>query len=177
MANFPNVNDANYSSGSSRPALSPASASSLQPVSASENPGETYPLTGPSAKAPSEFDGSSMKTSVTRATASEADVPPVKRLAKNSLWILIGCNVLVFMSSVCVMVLELTASRLIAKHVGSSLYMKTSTLQPIRIQSEFFASRLTGGTSASEAVAPVTEVFTELPSNSDGAFADGPVSR
>lgn len=46
----------------------------------------------------------------------------------SSFWVLVGCNVLVFMSSVCVMVLELTASRLIAKHVGSSLYTWTSVI-------------------------------------------------
>ncbi|MDA0587238.1 MAG: fused MFS/spermidine synthase [Planctomycetota bacterium] len=41
---------------------------------------------------------------------------------------LVGCNVIVFLASVCVMVLELTASRLIAKHVGSSLYTWTSVI-------------------------------------------------
>ena len=35
-------------------------------------------------------------------------------------WALMGCNAIVFVGSVCIMVLELTASRLIAKHVGSS---------------------------------------------------------
>lgn len=38
------------------------------------------------------------------------------------------CNLIVFMSSVCIMVLELVASRLIAKHVGSSLYTWTSVI-------------------------------------------------
>ncbi len=128
MPNSPNANDANNSTGGSFPALSPASASSQQPVAASANPGETYSLTGPSAKAPSEFDGNSMKAAVTGPTTSEVGVQTGKRLAKNSLWVLIGCNVLVFMSSVCVMVLELTASRLIAKHVGSSLYTWTSVI-------------------------------------------------
>jgi hypothetical protein len=41
---------------------------------------------------------------------------------------LVGCNTIVFLASVCVMVLELTASRLIAKHVGSSLYTWTSVI-------------------------------------------------
>ena len=41
---------------------------------------------------------------------------------------LIGYNALVFITSVCVMTLELTASRLIAKHVGSSLYTWTSVI-------------------------------------------------
>jgi MFS family permease len=41
---------------------------------------------------------------------------------------LAGFNFLVFASSVCVMTLELAASRLIAKHVGSSLYTWTSVI-------------------------------------------------
>ena len=41
---------------------------------------------------------------------------------------MIGFNVLVFVTSVCVMTLELTASRLIGKHVGSSLYTWTSVI-------------------------------------------------
>ena len=41
---------------------------------------------------------------------------------------LIGCNLVVFVASICVMVLELTASRLIARHVGSSLYTWTSVI-------------------------------------------------
>lgn len=41
---------------------------------------------------------------------------------------LVGCNLVVFVASICVMVLELTASRLIAKHVGSSLYTWTSVI-------------------------------------------------
>lgn len=51
---------------------------------------------------------------------------PVRRNA--SFGFLVRCNLLVFLSSVCVMVLELTASRLIAKHVGSSLYTWTSVI-------------------------------------------------
>ncbi|MES2790382.1 MAG: fused MFS/spermidine synthase [Planctomycetota bacterium] len=43
-------------------------------------------------------------------------------------WSLIGCSALVFTTSVCIMVLELTASRLIAKAVGSSLYTWTSVI-------------------------------------------------
>jgi MFS family permease len=41
---------------------------------------------------------------------------------------IIGFNALVFVTSVCVMTLELTASRLIGKHVGSSLYTWTSVI-------------------------------------------------
>ena len=128
MANSPNANDANNSTGGSFPAHSPASASSHQPVVAAANPGETYSLTGPPAKTSSGFDGNSMKAAVTGPTNSDSGVSTGKRLAKNSLWVLVGCNVLVFLSSVCVMVLELTASRLIAKHVGSSLYTWTSVI-------------------------------------------------
>jgi MFS family permease len=43
-------------------------------------------------------------------------------------WALIGCNAMVFWSSLCVMVLELTASRLIAQHLGASLYTWTSVI-------------------------------------------------
>ncbi|MBC7819449.1 MAG: MFS transporter, partial [Planctomycetaceae bacterium] len=128
MANSPAANDANRSPNGSLPPLSPASASSHQPVAASVNPEETYSLTGPTAKAEPEFDGNSVTASLTRTTNSDAGMHPDQRFRKNSLWILIGCNVLVFMSSVCVMVLELTASRLIAKHVGSSLYTWTSVI-------------------------------------------------
>jgi len=55
--------------------------------------------------------------------------PPTEPVRRNaSFGFLVRCNLLVFVSSVCVMVLELTASRLIAKHVGSSLYTWTSVI-------------------------------------------------
>lgn len=55
--------------------------------------------------------------------------PPAESVRKTaSFGFLVRCNLLVFVSSVCVMVLELTASRLIAKHVGSSLYTWTSVI-------------------------------------------------
>ncbi|RPI77729.1 MAG: MFS transporter, partial [Planctomycetaceae bacterium] len=43
-------------------------------------------------------------------------------------WVLIGCNLVVFVSSVCIMVVELCASRLIASYLGSSLYTWTSVI-------------------------------------------------
>lgn len=46
----------------------------------------------------------------------------------NNLAALMGCNLLVFITSVCIMVLELAAARLIAKHVGNSLYTWTSVI-------------------------------------------------
>ena len=62
--------------------------------------------------------------------------PPVKKYVSkkppkpntSNFVALIGFNVLVFLTSVCVMTLELTASRLIGKHVGSSLYTWTSVI-------------------------------------------------
>jgi len=47
---------------------------------------------------------------------------------RTAFWTLVGCSVLVFLTSVCIMVLELTASRLIARAVGSSLYTWTSVI-------------------------------------------------
>jgi predicted membrane-bound spermidine synthase len=52
----------------------------------------------------------------------------VKKSRVSGFWILWAYNALVFVTSVCVMVLELTASRLIAKTVGSSLYTWTSVI-------------------------------------------------
>src|SRR5579872_5168859 len=54
-----------------------------------------------------------------------------KLLAKSraaDIWALVGCNAIVFMASLCIMVLELTASRLIASYVGQSLYTWTSVI-------------------------------------------------
>ncbi len=56
-------------------------------------------------------------------------VPTTKRTrGRSPTWALLGLNLLVFVASVCVMTLELTASRLIAKHVGNSLYTWTSVI-------------------------------------------------
>jgi MFS family permease len=122
------MNNAKDSASGSLPPSGPASVPSHQSLAASANTGETYSLTGPAAMTPSEFDGNSMRAAVSQPEMVEAGGHSGKPLAKNSLWVLIGCNVLVFLSSVCVMVLELTASRLIAKHVGSSLYTWTSVI-------------------------------------------------
>lgn len=53
---------------------------------------------------------------------------PVSRRSAAGRALVWGLNLLVFVTSVAVMVLELTASRLIAKHVGSSLYTWTSVI-------------------------------------------------
>lgn len=65
---------------------------------------------------------------VERVTPRVPSEPVLRPRQRGSLPALIGCNVIVFLASVCVMVLELTASRLIAKHVGSSLYTWTSVI-------------------------------------------------
>ena len=46
---------------------------------------------------------------------------------KAMLW-LVGCCLIVFASNVCIMVLELTASRLLAHHIGQSLYTWTGVI-------------------------------------------------
>ena len=51
-----------------------------------------------------------------------------KRGGVSDFWALVGCNLIVFGASVCIMVLELTASRLIAKYLGQSLYTWTSVI-------------------------------------------------
>ena len=61
----------------------------------------------------------------------EHSFPVPRKLAKpksSNVMALMGFNLLVFVTSVCVMTLELTASRLIGKHVGSSLYTWTSVI-------------------------------------------------
>jgi len=60
-----------------------------------------------------------------RSAASESRV---RRGNTRDVWALLGCNAIVFVTSVCIMVLELTASRLISKSVGSSLYTWTSVI-------------------------------------------------
>lgn len=60
--------------------------------------------------------------------SAEARASKRKALKQKSIWLLWCCNLLVFVSSVCVMTLELTASRLIGKHLGNSLYTWTSVI-------------------------------------------------
>jgi predicted membrane-bound spermidine synthase len=52
----------------------------------------------------------------------------IKQFAKGEVAALIGFNAIVFVTSVCIMTLELTASRLVGKHVGNSLYTWTSVI-------------------------------------------------
>ena len=66
------------------------------------------------------------------AFAERDEISPVelKQLGDGTgtFWMLMGCNLIVFVTSVCIMVLELTASRLLAHHIGMSLYTWTSVI-------------------------------------------------
>ena len=92
-----------------------------QPGGTPHDPDATYRLASPS---PMVIDPLSAPVLV--------NPRPVKKAAKKSrstdFWALTGYNALVFVTSICVMTLELTASRLIAKTVGSSLYTWTSVI-------------------------------------------------
>ncbi len=104
---------------------------------AAEGEAETYPIPGglsgwsPGDIPPPKSDGTIRKTPPRNEPTPPA--APTARKAKRAAvrypgWELFGFNLLVFVSSVCVMTLELAASRLIAKHVGSSLYTWTSVI-------------------------------------------------
>ena len=83
------------------------------------NPPESWEIAGPEWHRVEKVDpprATISKTSAMRRKKQAAVLNPMM------------CNLIVFVSSVCVMVLELTASRLIAKHVGSSLYTWTSVI-------------------------------------------------
>ncbi len=74
-------------------------------------------------------DGTVRKTPGRNEPISVSPIPKARPRKQGSDWLaLAGFNALVFIGSVCVMMLELTASRLIAKHVGSSLYTWTSVI-------------------------------------------------
>ncbi len=132
MANAPDGKPANHPPSVPAAAIFPASGSTNEPVLAPNESAGTYLLSDPQPNAPSELDwkGNDARAALTVASKAGSDhaASSGRRLTKNSPWVLVGCNLLVFMSSVCIMVLELTASRLIAKHVGNSLYTWTSVI-------------------------------------------------
>ncbi len=103
-------------------AASPEPAPNPNPLSPHDQHDETYRLSSPSTMT---IDPHAPPTVVPPRT-------PLKKASKRSksadYWALRGYNALVFVTSVCVMTLELTASRLIAKTVGSSLYTWTSVI-------------------------------------------------
>ncbi len=75
------------------------------------------------------FDGTIRKTPGRNEPVTASPISKPRPRKPGSDWLaLAGFNALVFIGSVCVMMLELTASRLIAKHVGSSLYTWTSVI-------------------------------------------------
>lgn len=84
--------------------------------------GMTYRLASPSQM-------SSASEPVTRVPTM--DPAPRRRIAtkdQGNRYALMGYNLLIFVTSVCVMTLELTASRIISKHLGNSLYTWTSVI-------------------------------------------------
>lgn len=97
-----------------------------QPVPAGE-PGETYRLSSESPLAPEGIQPPPpVKPYVPKMSSNGPRTS--SRSKPRSTGTLVGFNALVFVTSICVMTLELTASRLIAKHVGSSLYTWTSVI-------------------------------------------------
>ena len=74
-------------------------------------------------------DGTIRKTPGRSDPQTVSPVPRPRPRKQGSDWLALAAfHALVFIGSVCVMMLELTASRLIAKHVGSSLYTWTSVI-------------------------------------------------
>ena len=135
MADHANGSAATPSNDGSQPTsgnklLSPSSGHGDVTLPASDGL-ETYSLSESHRGASPEIEWASQPTTVKVSPQTLAEVETAKRFqtpGTNARFVLLGCNALVFMTSVCVMVLELTASRLIAKHVGSSLYTWTSVI-------------------------------------------------
>lgn len=91
------------------------------PKTSDEGSSTTYRLANPGGRAASG--------PVTRVPAVEPLGP--RRIASRDQagWlVMMGYNLLIFITSVCVMTLELTASRIIGKHLGASLYTWTSVI-------------------------------------------------
>lgn len=65
-------------------------------------------------------------SSALRIPSGDPALKPPSRIS--DFWALMGCNAIVFGASICIMVIELTASRLIAVHLGASLYTWTSVI-------------------------------------------------
>lgn len=99
-----------------------ASASDYQPVKPDSGPDPaTYNLQNDNS---SPADGEA----VFRIKPAVDQAPSGRSKSDRSRGRLLYCNLIVFVTSVCIMVLELAAARLIAKHVGSSLYTWTSVI-------------------------------------------------
>jgi len=107
-------------------------ASGQQPAIPAQDEPETYPIPGGMGGwSPADLPvGGTTVTKTPPRNEPRPKGPRIggKRVVKSDWLALAGFNLLVFLSSVCVMTLELTASRLIARHVGSSLYTWTSVI-------------------------------------------------
>lgn len=77
---------------------------------------------------PNPMGDGSIAPPVFKPTPIGSQKKAVAKSKRADYWALWGFNALVFVTSVCVMMLELTASRLISKTVGSSLYTWTSVI-------------------------------------------------
>src|SRR5262245_19223375 len=95
-------------------------------------PADEFPIDFSSEPAPAKRDSqarsSARKELPPPVTGDRGWPDPVHVSRAGDFWALIGCNAIVFGASVCIMVLELTASRLIANYVGQSLYTWTSVI-------------------------------------------------
>lgn len=58
----------------------------------------------------------------------EGALPETRDASRHAFRVLLLANALVFSSSMCIMILELVAARLVARHLGSSLYTWTSVI-------------------------------------------------
>lgn len=97
----------------------------IRPTPESEDAESQYSLKNPPAEWESDVPDWHRVKKVTTPPVSASTRPKRKRSSRAAL---MGCNLLVFLASVCVMVLELSASRIISKHVGNSLYTWTSVI-------------------------------------------------
>jgi len=100
--------------------------------SGSPGPVEGYNISSESrARLPDQFSEAELKQMISDVPRSVSEVQAEAariRARRGSFWVLLGCNLVVFVSSVCIMVVELCASRLIASYLGSSLYTWTSVI-------------------------------------------------
>lgn len=113
------------------PAIRPYDApllSSSQPAPETTPSGEEYSLLNPPENWKTAGPEWHRVETIEPPRAKISETASKRRRKRAGLLSPMGCNLIVFVSSVCVMVLELTASRLIAKHVGSSLYTWTSVI-------------------------------------------------
>ena len=102
------------------------------PPAGSSGPIEAYNISSEGrARLPDQFTDAELKQMLSDVPrpVSEVQAEAARLKARRgSFWVLLACNLVVFVSSVCIMVVELCASRLIASYLGSSLYTWTSVI-------------------------------------------------